>query len=127
MGTDSAREKDEIIGWNLTSNLKIKIGIRRFLLLGRAESRKNSQKTDRKGHRGDFLGNWELGRNLGIKTQAYYKNLCFDVLQLVHNVEACPSVRPDLYTRAYNWDDSEARPGPSTEDWGSIHRGLERW
>jgi hypothetical protein len=45
----------------------------RFLLLGRAESRENSKTTDRKGHSGDFLGNWELGRDLGIKTQANNK------------------------------------------------------
>ncbi len=104
----------------ISSPTRIKIGIRRFLLLGRAESRENSKTTDRKGHRGDFLGNWELGRDLGIKTQANYKNLCFSVLQLVHNVEACPSVRPDLYTSALQLGRLE---GPA----GSIHRGLERW
>jgi hypothetical protein len=63
------------------SPTRIKIGIRRFLLLGRAESRENSKTTDRKGHRGDFLGNWELGRDLGIKTEANDKfcfSMCFN-------------------------------------------------
>ncbi len=104
----------------ISSSTRIEIGIRRFLLLGRAESRENSKTTDRKEHRGDFLGNWELGRDVGIKTQANYKNLCFDVLQLVHNVEACPSVRPDLYTSALQLGRLR---GPA----GSVHRGLERW
>jgi hypothetical protein len=54
----------------ISSPTRIKIGTRRFLLLGRAESRENSKTIDRKGHCGDFLGNWELGRDLGNKTQA---------------------------------------------------------
>jgi hypothetical protein len=44
------------------------------MLLGRAESRENSKTTDRKEHHVDFLGNWELGLDLGIKTQANYKS-----------------------------------------------------
>jgi hypothetical protein len=65
----------------ISSPMRIKIGIRLFLLLGRAESRENSKTTDRKGHCGDFLGHWELGRDLGIKTQANYKScvsVCFN-------------------------------------------------
>ena len=108
----TARSRGRNCKW-ISSPTRIKIGIRRFLLLGRAESRENSKTTDRKGHRGDFLGNWELGRDLGIKTQANYKNLCFVVLQLVHNVEACPS---DLYTRALQLGRLR---GPA----GSVHRG----
>ncbi len=59
------------------------------------------------------IGNWD--GTLEIKPKLImpandYKNLCFVVLQLVHNVEACSSVRPDLYTRPYNWGDSEALP-----------------
>ena len=36
-------------------------------LRDRAESRRNSKTTDRKGHCGDFLGNWRVGWDLGIK------------------------------------------------------------
>jgi hypothetical protein len=57
----------------ISSPTKIKIGIRRFLMQGRAESREKSKTTDSKGHCGDFLGNWELRRELGIKTQTYYE------------------------------------------------------
>ncbi len=43
----------------ISSPMRIKIKIRRFLLLGRAERRENSKTTDSKGHRGNFLGNWD--------------------------------------------------------------------
>ncbi len=58
----------------ISSPMRIKIGSSRFLLLDRADSRKNSKTTDRKEHRGGFLGNWEVGRDLGIKTKANYKS-----------------------------------------------------
>ena len=58
----------------ISSPMRIKIGSSRFLLLDRADSRENSKTTDRKGHRGDFLGIWEVGRDLGIKTKANYKS-----------------------------------------------------
>jgi hypothetical protein len=63
----------------ISSPTRIKIGIRRFLLLGRAESREYSKTTDRKGHRGDFLGNWELGLELKPKLIIHFVFRCASI------------------------------------------------
>ena len=63
------------------------------------------------------LGFWELGRDPAIKTKSNYK-IC------VWSVYTCrgPCIGPTgfVHKRPRRWGDSEAQPGPSTEDWNAC-------